>query len=232
MIVVIQCSSDKHPGAFATEDGNRIKFVAHSQLAKPDLGVRFQHPGEISPYGETWRDYLVRYNQAGANPYRLHKAALLYKKPVYRALVASVGIENIYILSAGWGLVRGSFLLPDYDITFSLAAKTKNPDKYRAPKDPRFEDFNHLDDVQDRDVVFFGSSEYRKKFLQLTREHTGKRVIFEISQSLAYLRDGCSIEPYDPEPRPTQFNRKWPYLCAQDFIDGKLPLKPNYLSRL
>ena len=41
-------------------------------------------------------------------------------------LVEIFGIDNVYILSAGWGLIRASFLTPNYDITFSAPAGAYN----------------------------------------------------------------------------------------------------------
>jgi hypothetical protein len=36
--------------------------------------------------------------------------------------VKQFGIENTFILSAGWGLIDATFLTPAYDITFSAKA--------------------------------------------------------------------------------------------------------------
>ena len=42
---------------------------------------------------------------------------------VYRELVHALGAENVFILSAGWGLLSADFLTPNYDITFSATAE-------------------------------------------------------------------------------------------------------------
>ena len=52
--------------------------------------------------------YLIRYNRQGLNPDGLFRGAELYKPPVYRALVERSGWQNVFILSAGWGLIRST----------------------------------------------------------------------------------------------------------------------------
>ena len=37
------------------------------------------------------------------------------------ARLSHSGLDRLYILSAGWGLIPGDFLTPNYDITFSAA---------------------------------------------------------------------------------------------------------------
>jgi hypothetical protein len=61
----------------------------------------------------------------------------LYDRPVYRELVHALGAENVFILSAGWGLLSADFLTPNYDITFSKTAKRY---KRRRVRD-RYRDF-------------------------------------------------------------------------------------------
>jgi len=66
--------------------------------------------------------------------------------------VTRFGVKNVYILSAGWGLICADFLTPAYDITFSPSAA---PYKRRRKTD-RYEDFRMLPDKAEREIVFFG----------------------------------------------------------------------------
>ncbi|MHB0665642.1 hypothetical protein ACX4MV_12140, partial [Roseomonas mucosa] len=82
-------------------------------------------------------------------------AGKLYRPKAYALLLEKLGIERLFILSAGWGLVRADFLLPDYDITFSTSAE---PWKRRRASD-KFSDFNALERTQE-DIVFLGGKDY------------------------------------------------------------------------
>lgn len=139
MKLVIQCSATKDDAAGSfTVNGQRVKFVAHPELHRETASYVLFHPDDVIPSTSTpWRGHLVTYNRRSDNPDRLLRAADLYSPPVYRRLLNHVGTESLFILSAGWGLIRSDFLLPDYDITFSSQAE---PWKRRMKRD-RFSDF-------------------------------------------------------------------------------------------
>jgi hypothetical protein len=122
MIVVIQCAATKRSkaGRLITRDGKPVDFIAHPELAPTEPTKIYVRPDDISDRGISWRQQLCKYNEAqSANPLRLLPAYQLYENKTYRLLVGRFGIENVYILSAGWGLIRSDFLTPHYDITFS-----------------------------------------------------------------------------------------------------------------
>lgn len=54
-----------------------------------------------------------------------------------------LGVSNVFILSAGWGLVRADYPLPVYDITVAKPAKSADSYKWRRPTD-EYHDFCHL----------------------------------------------------------------------------------------
>ena len=62
------------------------------------------------------------------SPFGLLPAYQLYENSTYNRLVDRFGLSNVYILSAGWGLIPADFLTPHYDITFSASA-----DAYKRP---------------------------------------------------------------------------------------------------
>lgn len=213
--IVIQCAGSKfkNAGRLTTPSGEKVLFVAHPEMyiqqdkcCRPD--------DNMEDMDCTWRDYLKSYNQKGSNPNNLFPAGELYKHPIYKALVEKYGAQNVFILSAGWGLVRSDFLIPYYDITFSNQGK---PHSKRRSRD-RFEDFNQLCDGDihpDETIYFFGGQAYLPLYRNLTQNITARKVIYH-SQGSAYQLPGYICIPY----RGCQ---NWHYLCAQDFIADRIP---------
>jgi len=128
MKIVIQCAGRKVQDAGALKDANGqpVLFVANPALAPPAEGCTYARPDDPAGNGLTWREFLVQYNykyrRNGANPSGLLPAYQLYAPEIYRQLVARFCVHNVFILSAGWGLIRADFLTPKYDITFSASA--------------------------------------------------------------------------------------------------------------
>src|SRR5579871_6499269 len=125
MIAVIQCASRKRSAAghLETPAGQPVTFVAAPRKAPPSDKVFYACPDDQSDYGWSWRDALLKYNETPAdNPRRLLPAWQLYEHSAYERLVGRLGDQNVFILSAGWGLIRADFLTPYYDITFSASA--------------------------------------------------------------------------------------------------------------
>ena len=148
MIVVIQCAAGKNwsAGHMLAENGRKVMFVADPQNAPPDESIIYKHPDDPALSGLSWRDVLVKYNRkykysVSGNPLGLLPAWELYNprpphRDIYRKLFNVFGDQNVFILSAGWGLIPAGFLTPDYDITFSQQA---DPYKRRR-KRARYED--------------------------------------------------------------------------------------------
>lgn len=216
MIVVIQCAGSKHPdaGSFSTRDGRPVRFVAHPELA-PDDGDFYARPDDLCDGGKTWRDLLLDINRgSAAASATLLTAGELYRPAAYQGLLEHVGHEKLYILSAGWGLIRSDFLLPDYDITFSGQA-----DAYkRRRKADRYQDFSMLPPNSDEPILFFGSKDYLPLFRQLSADNRGQRVVL--------FR---SAEPPDcPECVAVRFETSrrtnWHYEAVESYIAGNLQL--------
>lgn len=164
MKVILQCASRKREDAgYFRWKGERVKFVARPGSAPHDAGVLYARPDDAMPGGGgSWRDHLARYNQraryneGSTNPDSLLRAADLYQPPVFSRLAEAHGRTNFFILSAGWGLVRGDYLLPDYDTTFSHVPAA---DRWkRRTRTDTYADFNHLAEpgaVAPGESVFF-----------------------------------------------------------------------------
>ena len=131
MIVVISCAGSKasSAGRLRTPDGKQVEFVAHPQLmqeSRVDPNLVYASQDAQSGFGGTWRKRLAAYNEeyrrTGSNPHDLLPAFQLYKNRIYRDLAWKFEPESVFILSAGWGLIRSDFLTPQYDITLSSLA--------------------------------------------------------------------------------------------------------------
>ncbi|MEW8462640.1 MAG: hypothetical protein AB2653_20230, partial [Candidatus Thiodiazotropha endolucinida] len=172
-------------------------------------------PDNISDIGNCWRVVLLKYNeQPENNPLNLYPAYKLYMNDTYRALVDRYRAENIYILSAGWGLIGAEFLTPKYDITFSPSA---DPYKRRKKRD-LYNDFCMLPDGSHDDLVFFGGKDYLPLFCDLSRDYAGKKCVFYNSATLPNA-PGCALVRYETTTRTN-----WHYECVKTFLEGAITL--------
>ena len=217
MKVVIQCAGDKRrdAGRLVASNGKTVEFVAHPELAPAETNRTHARPDDISDRGISWRQELLTYNKSpNSNPLNLLPAYQLYKNHTYRLLVDRFGSENVYILSAGWGLIPSGFLTPYYDITFSSGS---NPYQHRRKKD-QYNDFNMLPDKLSDQVVFIGGNDYLPLFWTLTKTINGQRHVFYNSKNEPHFA-GCVFKRF-----PTNKRTNWHYDCAEALIEGKINL--------
>src|SRR5436309_1395951 len=100
-------------GPFRTADGVAVRFVANPALAPSTPDVLHVRPDDESDEpGSTWRVRVLNYNETMSveNPWGLLSAHRLYSPPAYAELVTRFGPDRVFILSAGWGLIRSTFL--------------------------------------------------------------------------------------------------------------------------
>lgn len=214
MKIVIQCAANKVPDAGSLIDarGLPVLFVANPGLAPHSETCIYARPDDPAGDGLTWRTLLVDYNTTGENRLGLLPAYRLYRHHVYGQLVDRYGVGNVFILSAGWGLISADFLTPRYDITFSA-----NADKYkRRSKRDWYNDFRMLPDDCDEQVIFFGGKDYLPLFCNLTREYRGRRFIF-YNSCVPPEAPGCTLIRYQTKTRTN-----WHYGCARAFMAGKI----------
>lgn len=222
MKIVIQCAATKNPAppdaGFRASDKRLVKFVAHPELAPSSEEVTYAHPDDMWDGRQTWRERLIDYNKgASTNPLQLKPAYQLYKDQAYKNLVGKFGLEQVFILSAGWGLIPADFLTPDYNITFSQA---KNVAPYcRRKKLDSYADICLLPDDGD-DIIFLGGKDYLPLFCQLTEELKGMKKVFFNSKVDLILGSGFGSERF-----PTTQKTNWHYSCAQALIDGKIGIR-------
>jgi len=227
MIVVIQCAGTKSPDAGVFEhQGMPVDFVARPELAQSSTGRRLAHPDNLVP-GEsrTWRDLILELNAKPNRPPGLMPAAELYKDQAFSRLRAALPLKQIFILSAGWGLVRGDFRLPVYNITYSNQVDAINR---RRESDASFSDFNQLSDQApgaDEVVHFFGGTSYLPLFVRLTNELRCRKIIHFKSQK-------TTIPPgFEGRRYLGTGNTNWHYKALSDYLDGLQPAS-NRLNRL
>ncbi len=203
-------------GYMTNKDGKSILFVADPDAAPSSNEFIYAKPDDFTANGDTWRDLLLRYNkQPDNNPLNLYPAFQLYWNETYRDLVKKYRTENVYILSAGWGLIDAKFLTPKYDITFSPSAA---PYKRRGKKD-FYNDLQMLPKECDDDLIFFGGKDYLPLFCKLSSDYTGKKFIFYNSKTLPKT-PGCTLIKYHTTTR-----MNWHYGCAKDFLSGVVTTK-------
>ena len=186
-------------------------FVANPNLAGSADGFLTARPDDVSDTGLTWRQVLEAYNERPGNPLNLLMAYRLYTRPAYGDLVNAFGAGNVYILSAGWGLIPATYLTPYYDITFSTSAP---PEKHRRSTD-RYDDFRLLA-ASDRPLVFLGGRSYLDLFCRLTDQHQGRRIVLYNSAKRPTV-NGVELVRFD-----TPMRTNWHYGAAAALTDGRI----------
>ncbi|MYB35262.1 MAG: hypothetical protein F4X92_09130 [Gammaproteobacteria bacterium] len=209
MIVIIQCAAGKqdYAGHMQTSDGRKVMFVANPHLSPSSENLIYARPDDSAPTGKSWREELLDYNGREGNPHGLLPAWVLYKNPTYKELVDRIGQESLYILSAGWGLIRSDFLTPKYDITFSKAGNVE-PYKRRSTRD-KYNDIRLPDGISEQPIVFFGGRDYISLFCELTNSAAGPRTIYYAGKPPDV--SGCRLESFG---KPYT---NWHYQCARSF---------------
>jgi hypothetical protein len=216
MIVAIQCAATKRPdaGRLVTDGGTPVELVAVPKAAPPSTHL-YARPDDLREDGQSWRQILLDYNErAGSNPLRLLRAFELYQNETYRRLVRRFGVEHVYIVSAGWGLIRADFLTPAYDITFSISAEHYK----RRKQTDRYNDFAMIPADTADDVIFLGGRDYLPIFCKLTREIRSRKLIF-FNSSLEPKIDGYVMRRYETSTRTN-----WHYECAAALLNGSIQI--------
>jgi hypothetical protein len=191
-----------------------VSFIAAPAAAPSDSRTAFAHPDDPSDQdGQTWRDRVNAANKNGeAIALGFLPAWQLYLPPSYAALRHAYGDERLFILSAGWGLVRADMRLPAYDITFSGSGL---PYKRRR-HGQRYIDLNALENAPADDTVFFGGKDYLPLFLNLSSTARGRRVVFYNSSSVP-TAPGCMTVRF-----LTRKRTNWHYDCADALLSKGL----------
>ena len=188
-------------------------FVANPDVAPPSENIIFARPDDLSDTGETWRTVLCRYNETpGDNRYGLLPAWRLYRNRTYRMLAEYFGLDRLYILSAGWGVIPADFLTPNYDITLRAVRHDERYKRRRLRE--KYSDFAMLPAHASAPVLFFGGKGYIRLFCELTADTASQRTVFFAGR-----------EPTAPGCRLKRFGNpftNWPYQCANAWVKGAI----------
>ena len=214
MIAIIQCAASKRAGAgrLQTIGGQPVEFIADPQSGPINPACTYARPDDPSDQGPSWRRVLLKYNETNNNPFGLCSAYRLYKNETYERLVDRLGMKQVYILSAGWGLIPADFLTPHYDITFSQSAESY---KRRRKKDC-YQDLSMLPHDTADEIAFFGGKDYLPLFCALTSAIRTKRTVFYNSVQRPQVT-GCVLKRFDTTTRTN-----WHYECANAFLEGRV----------
>ena len=217
LTVVIQCAARKQPhaGHLVDGEGRRVLFVGSPLRAPQHSEVVYRLPDDMAANGRSWRDELIDYNRRqDENALGLLPAWQLYRHSAYGELVGAFGVENVFILSAGWGLVAADFLTPNYDITFSGQVETY---KKRAKRGD-YADFRMLPTERTESVVFLGGKAYVDLFCTLTAASAARRFVL-YNSDFPPTAPGCRCVRFE-----TRTRTNWHYECARALISGRVDL--------
>ncbi len=216
-VVVIQGGEEKaaSAGHMTLPDGRRVVLVAEPGVAPSEPDIAYRRPDDRVDGIQTFRDALVAYNSTPEdNPLGLLPAWRLYEDDAYRTLAEGVDPENLFILSAGWGLIESDFLTPSYDITFSNGVATY---KRRRPRDS-YNDFRRLPSEGISRLVFAGGPDYIPLFLELTEGTQAERIVYHHASRVP-LAANAQFVPVESDA-PTNWHLQW----ARDYATGKVTL--------
>ena len=217
MIVVIQCAARKaaNTGHLRTQGGRKVMFVANPDLAPADGDCGYARPDDVSDTGLSWRTVLRQYNEnPGGNRLGLLPAWRLYRNPTYEILAEHCGLDRLYILSAGWGLIPADFLTPNYDSTFSTAQNVQRFKRRR--RHDSYSDFRMLPTDASGPILFFGGRDYIPLFCTLTADSVSQRRVSYAGREPA--APGCRVQRYG---KPFT---NWHYQCAKAYVEENIRL--------
>ncbi|MDD9821079.1 MAG: hypothetical protein OXR07_09425 [Nitrospira sp.] len=216
--IVIACAGSKatDAGYWTTDEGKKVRFVARPGKAQTEGDVICARPDDTDEHsGKTWRallrDYNCQWRGKGDNDRGLLPAYRLYSRSIYGDLVDKYGVERVFILSAGWGLIRSDFLTPQYNITFAGGAGCS-----RRKQSEWYDDCNEMPDSPGEKIYLFAGLAYHKLFCRLIQGKGGERIVFYRSQEIPSC-PGCRMKYY-----ATKAQTNWHYVCARDFMNGKI----------
>ena len=249
--IILSCQGEKVGGTFKYQN-REVKFVSQPALGtKPSTYSYFKPDDTIPGSNLTWRDVVLKYNTIAnytlpnevefSNGTDLPMAKDLYAHQAYRVVAQNVGVNNFYILSAGWGLVRSDFRLPNYDITFSNQ-KNVRPESKRSKKTvvhKVWKDWISSSIINDLDNCGGCLTQCEihscvgKDYVKLL-EHVLMNVPQSNTKYFHYFDSSNKRSPYsgkfllkwklvphNPQlPQPGEMKRTWMYFCAINLSQG------------
>jgi hypothetical protein len=223
--VVIQCAGRKFGAPTLSQGGQALNFVANPRLGHPNGRAPWDALPALNRY--TWIDCIRDYNDKKILPsgitvskgQDLTTAGSLYRNSIYRDLIRTVGSQNVYILSAGWGLVNAADKIPPYNITFSSSNKIPKDARITSTVRTNYSTVRQIIDG-DEDIHLFITAKYAPYWMSLFSGGGGRCVFLHWRQGQA-IPLGWAGQTFLHNCGKCKTN--WHYLAAKQFC---LPRRP------
>ena len=217
MKIIISCC-DRKNGMTFQQDGDKINFVSNVNEVSSNNELYF-HPDNLIPNENiTWRELIAKQE----NRIDLLSTYILYKPNIYKLLFQHYG-NDLFIFSAGWGIVRADYKLPKYNVTFSNG---KNIPFYaRRKKNDVFNDFNQLEglDLNER-IIFIAGKDYVSTFCQLTNHLPNEKIIIYKSQDVLIDNPYLNKNNFQFFHYQTNTRTNWHYEFANRLMNNQIEL--------
>ena len=218
-IIIMQCARRKNNFGHICFNGKRVSFVANPTINSPD---QFR-PDDLIPGLAprlTWREAITKYNTDQTLPLgvtiegaQLPMAFELYANNAYHAVANAIGCENLYILSAGWGLVRSTYRIPYYDITFSGSI---NLNLRKAKQE--WADYNQFPNTVKEDQCVH--SMIGVKYFRLFNRLFPREVTLRFHHKAGNAPGNFLGRAWDFQLHPGKLRTNWYYQCARNVTAG------------
>jgi hypothetical protein len=219
MKLIISCCERKN-GKLFIHNGETINFVSNINEFtpnKPNDGLFF-HPDDLIPNEKiTWRN-LVSQQEIRNDLLQTYN---LYRPKIYSSLFQHFGFD-LFIFSAGWGIVRADYKLPKYDVTFSNGNNI--PTYAIRNQDDIFNDFNQLEGIDENErIIFIGGKNYVLPFCLLTDHLPNEKIIYyknkDVLKNNPYKKNNFQFIYYETNRRTN-----WHYEIADKLIKKEIKL--------
>lgn len=199
-------------------NGNTINFVSKINKAEINHNI-YCHPDNIIPNENiTWRELIAGQDERED----LIACHILYSPNIYRLLYERYQ-NDLFIFSAGWGIVRAEYKLPKYNITFSNGSNI--PTYARRNNNDVFNDFNQLQGINEGElIVLLAGKDYVLPFCQLTKDIPNKKIIVHTSQSILDNNPYLNNHNFSFLHYQTNTRTNWHYEFAKRLINNEIEI--------
>ena len=218
-IIIMPCAGSKNDVGRIFFHGKRVSFVANPGINSSD---QFR-PDDLIPGLAprlTWREAITKYNTDQPLPLgvtiengKLPMAYKLYENEAYHAVVNAIGPKNVFILSAGWGLVRSTYRIPYYDITFSGGTHLN----LRKAKQ-EWADYNQFPNTVKEDQCVH--SMIGVKYFRLFNRLFPREVTLRFHHKAGNAPGNFLGRAWDFQLHPGKLRTNWYYQCARNVTAG------------
>jgi hypothetical protein len=215
MKIIISCSDQKN-GELLVHKGLKINFVSNKDQSVANQELHF-HPDDIVPNEEiSWRNLI---NQQKKDLH-LIPAYELYKRPIYSALFKYFGAD-LFVFSAGWGIIKADYKLPKYNVTFSCSKNI--PLHARRNSEDKFNDFNHLLGIEENErIVLIAGLDYVLPFCQLTEQLPNEKIIIFKNKKIILNNPFWGNKKFNFVYYHTTRRTNWHYEVAERLIKNEI----------